>query len=150
MQSNELRYAPFLTRLLAFIVDSFIVNIFINIFLVFPINIFNLITNLEIFSSEILFNFTILDILTYIITISYFTIFTYFKGYTLGKYLCKIKVISRNNEKLTFFNILYRETIGRFLCGLFLFLGYIMVCFDSKKVGLHDYFADTYVVYQPR
>ena len=72
---------------------------------------------------------------------------TYFCGATLGKKALKIKVIKQNREKLSLVDVIYRESIGRYLSGLIIFIGYIMIAVDSKKRGLHDILCDTFVIY---
>ncbi|HCB22768.1 TPA: RDD family protein, partial [Candidatus Daviesbacteria bacterium] len=39
-----------------------------------------------------------------------------------------------------------REILGKLASGLILGIGYLMVAWDSKKQGLHDKIASTYVV----
>lgn len=53
-------------------------------------------------------------------------------------------------EKLTLFNVVYRETVGRFLCSLPVNIGYIVAGIDSEKRGFHDLLCDTRVVYQKK
>lgn len=48
---------------------------------------------------------------------------------------------------MTFFEVTFRETVGRFLSALILSIGYIMIAIDKKKRGLHDILSDTNVVY---
>ena len=72
---------------------------------------------------------------------------TYYCGGTLGKKLFKLKVCKATEEKLSLFTVIYRESIGRYLSGLILFIGYIIIGVDSKKRGLHDILSDTLVVY---
>ena len=45
------------------------------------------------------------------------------------------------------FEVIYRETIGRFLSGLILCAGYFMIGLQKEKCGLHDLMSDTRVVY---
>lgn len=82
----------------------------------------------------------------YLISSAYFIAFTYLSGATLGKRLFHLKVIDKGGEKLTFLNVIYRETIGRFLSGL-LCLGYLLIAVDTEKRGLHDVLCDTRVIY---
>jgi hypothetical protein len=43
--------------------------------------------------------------------------------------------------------VIYRETIGKYLSAVFLYLGYIMAGIDREKRAFHDMLADTRVVY---
>ena len=54
------------------------------------------------------------------------------------------------NEKLSFVDVLYRETVGRFLCGISIWIGYIIVGIDKEKRGFHDMLCDTRVVYEKK
>ena len=54
------------------------------------------------------------------------------------------------NEKLSFVDVLYRETVGRFLCGISIWIGYIIVGVDKEKQGFHDMLCDTRVVYEKK
>ena len=44
-------------------------------------------------------------------------------------------------------DIVYRETVGKFLSGIFLSIGYILVGLDNEKRALHDILCDTRVIY---
>ena len=58
-----------------------------------------------------------------------------------------LRVVSAHHKKLTFLNVLYRETIGRFLSNFILGIGYILIGIDKEKRGLHDILSDTRVIY---
>lgn len=99
-------------------------------------------------SENILFHYTLKDILLYVLQVLYFVLCTYYTGTTLGKRALNIRVVSADGEdKLSLLNVIYRETIGRFLCGMTIGIGYIMAGIDQEKRGLHDMLCDTRVVY---
>lgn len=99
-------------------------------------------------SENILFHYTLKDILLYVLQVLYFVLCTYYTGTTLGKRALNIRVVSADGEdKLSLLNVIYRETIGRFLCGMTVGIGYIMAGIDQEKRGLHDMLCDTRVVY---
>ncbi|MGB0934951.1 MAG: RDD family protein [Alphaproteobacteria bacterium] len=64
---------------------------------------------------------------------------------TPGKRALGIRVVDKELERLT-----WAESTLRFMCKSFstltLWIGYIMVAFTSKKQGLHDKLAKTYVI----
>jgi uncharacterized RDD family membrane protein YckC len=66
---------------------------------------------------------------------------------TLGKIVMGIKVVDHNNQRLDFSRALLRN-LSKVLSAFLLGIGYIMIIFDSRKQGLHDKIADTYVVKQ--
>lgn len=100
---------------------------------------------------DILFHYSLKDIILYALKVLYFIAFTYLTGTTLGKKAMNLRVVSKNpEEKLTLFNVVYRETVGRFLCSLPVNIGYIVAGIDSEKRGFHDLLCDTRVVYQKK
>ncbi len=96
---------------------------------------------------DFIFKYSVADILFYVLASAYFILLTYFTGATLGKRLFNIRVISVEERRYTFFEVVFRETVGRFLAKIILCAGYIMVGLDKQKRGLHDLLSDTCVVY---
>lgn len=76
----------------------------------------------------------------------YFILMTYFAQATLGKMITGITVVSVNSKKLSWSQVLFRELVGRYINNTLLYLPYLAVLFTERRIGLHDYFADTYVV----
>lgn len=143
---EDILYAGFFVRLFAYIIDCIIVGI--SLLIIKITNFFTYMMNPDIFFVKpILFKFSIFDIVIYLLGLTYFVFMTYYYGATFGKQLLKLKVCKVTDEKLSLFTIIYRESIGRYLSGLILFIGYIMIGLDSKKRGLHDILSDTIVVY---
>lgn len=64
---------------------------------------------------------------------------------TLGKRLMGIKVVDQNGLPLTFQHSLKRNA-AKVFSYLLLFVGFIVIIFDSKKRGWHDRAALTFVV----
>ncbi len=81
-----------------------------------------------------------------ILVIVYFVIYQFYTGQTLGKKVMKIKVVDANGKKPTILTFLLRETIGKTVSIIILLFGYLMIFWDSKRQGLHDKIANTYVV----
>ena len=97
---------------------------------------------------NILFYYTLKDILLYVFQVLYFILCTWLTGTTLGKRAMNLRVISAcPEEPLGLLDVVYRETIGRFLCSLSVGIGYIMAGVDKEKRGLHDFLCDTRVIY---
>ncbi len=139
-------YAGFFVRLAAYLVDFIIVG-FALLLVKVPMWFLSYASSSDFFTRYVLFEFSIWDIFFYLLTVLYFVLMTYFKGATLGKLLFRIRVVyDVPDEKLTIINVLYRETIGRYLSSL-LFVGYILVGATNDKRGLHDMLCDTHVVY---
>jgi uncharacterized RDD family membrane protein YckC len=48
---------------------------------------------------------------------------------------------------MTYGRAALREILGKFVSGITLGIGYLMVAFDAHKQGLHDKIADTCVIH---
>lgn len=147
MQNNydkQIVFGGFFARLSAYIIDSVIVwgaLLFIKIplhFVFFHID------------GYILFHYTLQDIVLYLCGVSYFIVFTYCTGATLGKRAMNLQVVNADGGRLSLFNIIYRETIGRFLSGFCMGIGYLLVGIDKEKRGIQDMLGDTRVIYRQR
>ncbi|MBU9721118.1 RDD family protein [Bacillus alkalicola] len=137
--------AGFWIRLWAYIIDLIIVSSISGIILT-PIYAFTNISDLT------LGIYTIGGILGAFVSFSYFIFLTKYFGQTLGKRILGIRVLSEKNETLSWADVIMRELFGRYIHQSLVFtnLIYLLVAFHHKKKGLHDYFADTYVVLEPR
>ena len=76
----------------------------------------------------------------------YFIFMTYFLGQTLGKMVVGIKVETNKGEKLKFFDVVFREVVGRLINMGFFNIPYLSIVFLEKKKGVHDLIAETVVV----
>jgi len=101
------------------------------------------------FYRPLLFNFNIIDITAYIAGALYFILFTYLSGATVGKRFFRLEVAPSGDESVGLVDIIYRETIGRYLSSL-LCLGYLYAVVNRQKQGLHDVLANTRVIYAAR
>ena len=145
--SKEYEYAGFWVRLAAYTIDMIIVTAGLLIVRLIFIGINAALTG-TVLEGGILFHYTLKDIALYLLQVVYFILFTYYTGTTLGKKvmnLCVVRV--GEDEKLDLLTVIYRETIGRFLCGFMLCIGYILAGLDKEKRGLHDIICDTRVIY---
>ncbi len=138
-------YAGFFVRLAANCIDNLIVAVLL-LAVRFPMWI-SLFSGSSPFNTQVLFEFTTWDIIIYLLTSFYYIFLTYYSGATIGKKLFRIRVISKDGEKLSFMDILYRETIGKFLCTVAMNMGYILIGLDKEKRGFHDMLSDTRVIY---
>ena len=80
------------------------------------------------------------------ISLGYGVFFIGYCGQTPGKMVVRIKVIRTDGAELGYGRAFLREVVGKFISGILLCIGYLMVAFDSRKQGLHDKIADTYVI----
>ena len=98
------------------------------------------------FDSDSLLMFCLAWLLSASISVVYYVYFTAYGGQTPGKMALRIKVVRTDSSPLTLGRAFYRETLCKFVSGIILGIGYLMVAFDEKKQGLHDRMAETYVV----
>ncbi|WP_227521554.1 MULTISPECIES: RDD family protein [Bacillus] len=72
-------------------------------------------------------------------------------GYDIGKRICKIRIRRyKDNEFVTFPNMILREFVGRFLLtfltfGISIIISIFMVIFRDDKRAIHDFIGGTYV-----
>lgn len=124
-----LRYAGFGKRLLALIIDSILMGIAVNI-AVWGFGIED--TSFYTGSHGLLY------------WIYYAVMESSEKQATLGKQAVNIRVGDENGHRISFLNATGRY-FAKILSAAILLIGFIMVIFDSKKQGLHDKLANTYV-----
>ena len=139
-------YAGFFVRLTAYLLDKVIVGVPLVI-VRFILWMLQDVDSSNILMRKIFFSFTLTDIILYLVSIAYFVLMTYFMGRTFGKRIMKLRVVSAEDRKLTFFEVAFREIIGRYLSTVILYIGYFMIGAGDQKEALHDYLADTRVVY---
>ncbi|MFG6328875.1 MAG: RDD family protein [Lachnospiraceae bacterium] len=148
MQDNtdNLVYAGFFVRLAAYLTDMAIISV-VLLAVRLPVWFTRIFDAQNILVKDLVFEYSLADILFYVLTATYFVLLTYFTGSTIGKKLFNIKVICAEKRHFTFFEILFRETFGRFLSKVIIYIGYIIAGADRQKRGLHDWLSDTCVVY---
>lgn len=137
-------YAGFFVRAVAFAIDSLIATLAVAT-LTSPFTIAAFF-GADFLNKNFIFQYSILDVLSYVGVAAYFVLITYFTHTTAGKKMMRLEVVTETGE-WTFLNVLYRETIGRFLSSL-LCIGYLVVLAQEKKQGFHDMLCDTVVVYK--
>ncbi|MEZ3434947.1 MAG: RDD family protein [Lachnospiraceae bacterium] len=142
-------FAGFWVRLAAYVIDSVIVFFALLFVRLFSSGVMSLAEGTPL-GGNVLFTYTLKDIILYAFQVLYFILFTYYTGTTPGKRLMNLYVMSAEGKRLSLTDVVYRETIGRFLCGATVGIGYIMAGVDKEKRGLHDMLCDTRVVYMKK
>lgn len=70
---------------------------------------------------------------------------------TLGKLVLGLKIVHRSTEKdLSLLEMAGRQTLGKFLSIMFLYMGIIWILIDPNNQGWHDIMADSMVVEMPK
>ena len=147
--NGQVTYAGFWVRAAAYVIDSVLVFFGLLIVRLIMSGVMSL-TEGTVLSGDILFQYTLKDIALYIAQVLYFILCTYYTGTTLGKRAMNLRVVAEGEKELTFFNVVYRETIGRFLSAIILHIGYIIAGIDPQKRALHDIHCETRVIYGRR
>lgn len=80
--------------------------------------------------------------------VAYFVGFWTWRGQTPGKMVLGIKVIRTDSSPITL-GYAFLRYLGYIVSAMTLYIGFIWIAFDSRKQGLHDKIADTYVVKLP-
>ena len=83
--------------------------------------------------------------ITIILDMVYFTYFHGTTGQTPGKKMLGLKVIQKRGEPMTM-GIAFLRWVGYLISKIFLYLGFIWIAFNRKKLGWHDMIAGTCVV----
>lgn len=138
--------AGFFVRLAAYLVDCLIVWIALLVIRI-PLAFSSFMNPDNFLTRDFIFRYSIEDIVCYLLNAAYFVLLTYYSGATIGKKLLHLRVVSKEDRKLTFFEVAFRETIGRFLSALIINVGYFMIGVHKEKLGLHDMLSDTEVIY---
>lgn len=143
---NTVDYAGFAVRLCAWLVDMFVVGVLLC-FIRVPVFFIGISHPNNFLVRDLVFEYSLLDIVCWLLTVTYFVLLTYNTGSTFGKKVFRIEVISAEGEGLNLWEIIYRESIGRYISAVILWAGYLFMIVDNEKRGFHDMLADTRVVY---
>ena len=127
-QLESKAYAGFFVRLIAYCVDMLIAALVVGM-VKMPFSLAAS-SGADFLKSNFIFDYSFLDVLGYVGIAAYFVLLTYFAHTTVGKMLFHLEV--ECEKEWTFVNILYRETIGRFLSSL-LSIGYLAVIVQKEK-----------------
>lgn len=129
-------YAGFFIRLVAFVIDTIVIKSLTTIIL----------TIFSITSAYTIMGIELREIISIGLGLFYFFILTYLNnGQTIGKMAVGIRVISLEDEKLSFFTCIVREIFVRYIQN-FLMILYLIVGFNNTKQSLADMMADTVVI----
>lgn len=137
------RLATFLARAAAFTIDAAIVGLLLAL----PL-IWNQVTGAA--ASSPTFSLEFGGLMSVIVAVAYFALSTYIgKGYTIGKRLLRIRVVSLNHSHLSMWHCVERALgyAASFLEGGFGFLQYFI---HPNHQTVHDRIAETIVVAAPR
>jgi uncharacterized RDD family membrane protein YckC len=151
--ANYLNYpkAGFGVRLVAYLIDSLILGAIAVALIMIPMLIFGLGAGLGRRGGTAL---GIVGVLVMIvawvlvigISILYPLWFWAKKGYTPGKKVMGLRVITQTGECPLGWGPAFLRLLGYWINGMIACLGFLFILFDAEKRGLHDMIAKTYVV----
>lgn len=140
VKTDNNRYAPFLLRLMGYVIDQVIVSAFTIAALVLCTFMLGRAVLDNLFGSVLL----IFAPLNFMIEMFYFVYFHAITGRTFGKLLCGTRVVDES-RKAPGFKKAFLRYIGYLICRLTLYIGFLWIVFDRNKQGWHDKIAKTYV-----
>lgn len=133
VEHDPIPYVGFWRRFFSYLIDFIVVGSLQSLVL-FPIT--TLIGGQPFLVSLV----EVIVLLAYFILMNYFT-----QGQTLGKIICKIRVVQTEGTPLELNDIIIREGAMRYILYTFPII-YLMTAFTAKKQHIGDFFADTVVI----
>lgn len=143
-----MNYGGFWIRVLAYIIDFIVLGVVQSaIYLLFGLNLSTAYgldgDGLGVFETTL---GSIAYFATLIAGVLYFSLMeSSAKQATVGKMALGLIVTNQNGGRITFLRALGRH-FAKFLSGMVLMIGYIMVAFTDRKQGLHDIICSTLVL----
>jgi len=128
----EQRCAGFWRRFAAYLLDGLILNV-ISWILVFILSFLPYLLG------------SVIGIAFFVGSIIYFPAFWVWQGATPGKMMMGVKIVKTDGSPIGIGRAILRY-FGYIVSAIILYIGYIMIAWDSRKQGLHDKIAGTYVV----
>lgn len=135
----------FWRRLVAYLVDVFVVSIIMSP--VYFLTLAPIMAEITVSSAqgvppelspETLMYLPFVYLLPFLLFFLYSGFMLNRKGATLGRMVMGLKVVRENGSNLGFFRAGFRDTLGRFISSILLYIGFVMVAFRGDKKALHD------------
>lgn len=139
-------YAGFWVRLGAQIIDLIILSIIGWIICFIILSLVSGDLNAEDYAN---FRGSLVIVVGFILVVTYCIAFWVWRGQTPGKIAVGIKIIRTDTASIGLGRSILRY-IGYIISGLIFMIGYLWIAFDSRKQGIHDKIADTYVIKLPK
>ncbi|HCS78252.1 TPA: hypothetical protein DIV55_00745 [Patescibacteria group bacterium] len=152
------RYASFWHRAAAWIIDLTLITLVFGLFaLLLPQKQVQLLLQpLKLVLPTAASEAQVTPVSLFLIFNIYYVVTNYFyavffisaTGATPGKLLLGIRVVSKTtNKPPSLFTAIMRESVGKFISGILLELGYLWMFKNAHKQTLHDLLTNTVVVY---
>ena len=141
-------YSGFWVRGAAHIIDGVILGI-VSLVIIMPLSfVIGFVSAMSDSGLMSAIGQTISTLIGFAVGWGYYVFMTHKFQATLGKMAVGVRVVDDGGQKLSLGKVILRETIGKFVSGVLLGIGYLMVAFTSKKQGLHDMISQSTVVYK--
>lgn len=149
---NHRTYGGFWRRLLAYLIDRFLLHVVFSFFLLLGLSAMALggvsawETVLSGHFARRMCPFAALYAATILlVNVVYFVWFHGTVGQTLGKRLCGLRLVRTGGREMTL-GTAFLRWVGSLVSGLSLFLGFLWIGLDERKQGWHDKIAATLVI----
>jgi uncharacterized RDD family membrane protein YckC len=139
---ERIRYASFFRRFSAYFLDNLLIAAFTCF--VTAVTLGDITTAFSDFD-RLLFLVELVYGLHSAAFLGYFTITTGSSGQTVGKHLMGIKVSLDNGGEIGYPRALVRS-LGYFVSGFFVYLGFLFAIFSKKSQAFHDLISGTVVL----
>lgn len=97
----------------------------------------------KIYGHQSFFSGTLLGVIFMVVL----NLFLMTRATTLGKFIIDLKVVDRRNGRdFTFVQMIFRETIGKFVSAAIFLIGFIWIIIDNENAGWHDKIFNSMVV----
>lgn len=151
--TTALKPASFWKRLVATMIDGFVLNFAMSIVML-PVY-FIMIIPAALSAEEggeppiglLLFGMLLMFGIMFGCMFFYYGWFYSRKGATPGKMVLSLRVVNANTgENLSMWRAFFRETIGKMISGVVLYIGFLMAGFREDGKALHDVLFDSQVL----
>lgn len=140
------RYGGFWLRVLAYVIDAIVLNAaFFAIGAIVGVDMIP-IDPTKLDTAEDLPNMGLFELIALAVTWLYFALMESSpRGATIGKMALGLRVVDEQGNRISFARATGRF-FAKFVSGIILLIGYLMVAFTERKRGLHDMMAGTLVI----
>ncbi|MCP4020487.1 MAG: RDD family protein [Desulfobacteraceae bacterium] len=141
---GEMIYGGFWIRLGAKIIDWIILMI-VNYIISFAFGMLTPAVTSPEDINKIMIPSIIVGLLQWAVSLFYSIWFVGKHGATPGKMACGLKIVTAENEKVSYLRA-FGRSLAEIISSIILCIGYIMAAFDSEKRTLHDRICSTRVI----
>ena len=143
--AGQVRYGGFWIRVVAYIIDVILLNVAFAIISAI-IGVSMIPTDPTKLDPEAMSKMGIFELIALVATWLYFALMeSSQRGATVGKMAMGLRVVDEQGNRISFGRATGRF-FAKFVSGIILLIGYIMVAFTERKRALHDMMAGTLVI----